>query len=451
MFAEAVVVRSLRLGLFSAEPASIAIDGKPTSYKSVAMACIKPPKKISAPTALQGPTGPRRVALDHATTLERQRNGTGAVFKEMDRAEQAISSATSAKDVADALRNAQDELDRARKNGLSKSEISRLEAKLSQLKKDADRKTAELADHFHQQSIRIVDTSEVLPFRDSRRQDQNKHGVPVYKTHNENINSSKEDKRSKGHAARQSPAQNNVRPIVRAAQHSRALEVTSADEAAQYAQDILGVQLADFENFDQQSANEVNAMLEVMQDKYPGFRPLSYLGTIQNRNLSIRIYDPLLAAKRRDIVKRLINRGIVATTLHSTEGRPYDGITFNETWVNNHKHSSERLQRWSKRSGSAPGVDSISGVTVHEFGHWVERNLDALGFYDGDLAKVVSRYQSKGSLWIWRNVSEYAMDGPDELFAEAFAEYHLSHEPRQAALEIGAAIDAAYQKMVNMK
>ena len=65
---------------------------------------------------------------------------------------------------------------------------------------------------------------------------------------------------------------------------------------------------------------------------------------------------------------------------------------------------------------------------------------------------ILQDFMAKGQDWLGQNISGLASGKPnneikpDEVLAEAVAEYQLNKEPREAAKELGAAIDAAYQQ-----
>lgn len=213
---------------------------------------------------------------------------------------------------------------------------------------------------------------------------------------------------------------------------SKAYDALSLGEAEAYAKDHVGVEHADFKNFDQATANDVNATLEALKRRYPDVGGLHYLGTIQERNDGmLSDYDHYVAP---------VHPKLVAQTASEMFG-PYAGIAINRDKAGDHTSLETRLRRTSQRGWSAPGVGSVCGLITHEFGHLVYQELLSSGRLDSTVGALLDEYWQQGEDWIRENISGYAARKPRELFAETFAEYLLSPSPRKVATEIGCAID----------
>jgi hypothetical protein len=222
---------------------------------------------------------------------------------------------------------------------------------------------------------------------------------------------------------------------------SEAQEVESLTEAEDYARENLGIDRVDFEHFDQRTANDVNATLEVLQDKYPEVGGLDYLGTIQVRNQDIKAERPDLVPgleEREPDLLQLPTDGTVAAALHGVEG--FDGIALNDTWSGSYEDSNEAMARDEAQHGSAEGTGSMSGVVAHEFGHLVENHLEATGRF-GEVEAEIDALRSKGVEAVKSEISNYAWKSRQELFAEVFAEYQMNPHPSETALRIGAIVD----------
>lgn len=230
-------------------------------------------------------------------------------------------------------------------------------------------------------------------------------------------------------------------------ERSEAQQVESLSEAEDYARDAIGVQRVDFSDFDQKTANEVNATLEVLRDKYPEVGGLEYLGTIQGRNADISVERPDLATDLQDVLANP-DPSVIAEALRNTQG--YNGITFNSESTSSYDQVTSDAQEREAKGWSAEKTGSVAGVTAHEFGHLVEYHLVSTGQFTAELQDALDGVWAQGTDTVSREVSQYGAIGdnpsPDdriqhELFAELFAEYQLNSEPRDAALRVGHLID----------
>jgi hypothetical protein len=223
---------------------------------------------------------------------------------------------------------------------------------------------------------------------------------------------------------------------------SEAHEALSLKEAEDYARDDLGIEQVDYSDFDQRTANEVNATLEVLRDKYPETGGIEYLGSTQGRNEAMRSEDPDLA-ELRSSETRDPDSNEVAVTLRETPG--YNGISMNRDWSGDYDKANRAVRKDERDGGSAEGTGSISGVIAHEYGHVVENHLRAMGQFD-DIAAEVQETFDFGPLLVSSEVSAYARKSKQELFAEAFAEYQMKDHPRPFAERLGKLVDEKFKR-----
>jgi hypothetical protein len=218
---------------------------------------------------------------------------------------------------------------------------------------------------------------------------------------------------------------------------SEAQDVVSLGEAEDYARDDLGIEQVDYSDFDQQTANEVNATLEVLRDKYPEVGGIEYLGSIQSRNQAIEERRPDLAAESRAEIREPAD-GVVAVALRNTG--EFNGISINRAWSGDYVSSSIGSQLSEFQGESSQGSGSMSGVVAHEFGHLVEYHLQESGQLD-EVNDRLSEIKANGRHYVRDEVSTYANKSDAELFAELFAEYQLSDSPREPARILGTTVD----------
>jgi hypothetical protein len=219
--------------------------------------------------------------------------------------------------------------------------------------------------------------------------------------------------------------------------HSEAQDVLSTSEAEDYAREKLEIPRVDYSDFDQKTANEVNATLEVLRDKYPEVGGFEYLGTIQGRNEAIKRENPELAAIRREETAEPAE-SVAAVNLRESDG--YNGITINREWASDFSRSTYNARKDEVFEGSARGTGSVSGIVAHEFGHSVENHLRDSGQF-GEVQSKLNQIKSGGFEYVASKVSRYATSSDQELFAELFAEHQLNAEPREPAREVGEIVD----------
>ena len=223
---------------------------------------------------------------------------------------------------------------------------------------------------------------------------------------------------------------------------SDARELHSLDEAERYARDNLGIDRAEFGNFDQPTANEMLATIEGFQDWCPEVTGVNYIGTIQERAEHLKAEQSELVAKEPSLGKSPQDN-VVASTLR--DSGDLSGIAINAAWAKDYASNTAQLRAAAEVGASANGVDSIGGVIAHEYGHVVHNYLHQKGL-DGQMNALLDRLSNEGAPWIRQNVSSYANTSRAELFAELFAEYHMASKPRTPAKAIGQYVDALLSK-----
>lgn len=231
-----------------------------------------------------------------------------------------------------------------------------------------------------------------------------------------------------------SDQQGEHRTIGDAIGRSEANEARTLDAAKDYAEG-LGIEYVDFRGFDQPTANETNATLEALLEKYPDIPGLRTLSTIQSRNAE-------LASLGHDMPH--VSGDTIAETGSSRLGA-FAGIVINESWASHHDVARAELERQEHEHSHPPGLNSMHGVVAHEFGHLVYNDIRQAGDGEPVLDALRAVFSDDAVAAI---VSVYAKKSESECFAEAFAEYHLSAKPRDAARSIGRAIDDYYSSRV---
>ena len=123
------------------------------------------------------------------------------------------------------------------------------------------------------------------------------------------------------------------------------------------------------------------------------------------------------------------------------------GITLNTRYFGDHERNQKKYDR-AVKSGFSPKGTNASSIVVHEFGHAVDdylTNILELAGKKGNKPHVVSSYlrsrvmRSCGKRVgdIGHEVSDYATKSHYEWFAECFAEWIDSPNPRPVAKEFG--------------
>jgi hypothetical protein len=229
-------------------------------------------------------------------------------------------------------------------------------------------------------------------------------------------------------------------PIADAIVLSDAHKALNLDEARSYAENDVGIEYADFSGFDQATANETNATLEALRDRYPSVPGLRSVSTIQTRDAEVREGGLLEPPP--------VDQQTIAETAPQTWGA-YSGVALNESWASDYAGATQDLEDQVANGGHPIGTGSIAGVITHEFGHLLANDLrvNHAVVYEKAVAPVLNDLSSNESTEIKTEVSGYAAKSSDELVAEAFSEYQLSPSPRRCALLLGEAMDTAYRRV----
>ena len=199
-------------------------------------------------------------------------------------------------------------------------------------------------------------------------------------------------------------------------------------EAMDYAKNKLGIGYADYGNIDIDTINHINQEITELQKKYPELKE-----AVSN-----------IAPDNRKGVYAAAGTGYSGkNTLYIGQGHYGKGI----------EHLKECYQN-DVDSGYHPQNTDYKSIIWHEYGHLLAyqhyktdmgfKAKDSLGYYDGmeyakkvrgrSFEKAVVRDAAK-SLKITQKelksrISRYAEKNPAETFAEAFAEFNNSPNPR---------------------
>ena len=208
----------------------------------------------------------------------------------------------------------------------------------------------------------------------------------------------------------------------------------SKDEAVEYAKSKLGFESANYGKLDVDTINHVNKEITAIQKKYPELRE-----SVKNIEIDNR-------------------QGVYAAAGASISGKStlYIG---NTQYGKGLEHVKDHYQK-DVDSGFHPVGTDYKSVIWHEYGHMFAYTKcktgmgfaanETLGYWDGvDYAKGIrSRNYEKGvlrdaakSLKITQKefksrISRYAEKNPAETFAEAFAEFNTSANPRPECIAL---------------
>lgn len=181
-------------------------------------------------------------------------------------------------------------------------------------------------------------------------------------------------------------------------------------------------------------------------------------------DLGVSKRDAFLA--RRDFAEKYpttadgtsITASSMSAHAESEFGRKH--IMLNSKWTNSFDEWNARKRRAVESGWSAKGTGSVRGTVTHELGHQAHFALPEEA--EKQIARRLSN-EMEGSLFklewgseatedlqefvytqhqeIGKGLSTYATESHEEFVAEAFAEYHLSENPRQIAQIVGEVID----------
>lgn len=136
-----------------------------------------------------------------------------------------------------------------------------------------------------------------------------------------------------------------------------------------------------------------------------------------------------------------------------TMGFGNEAVTLNKRSFQNYEKFKKRRTE-NAESGWAPkGCDDPASVVMHELGHALDGYLSytkhvygvtgkgKTGWLSNKIRPIVMKKAGFKIGDIGEEVSQYATETPQEWFAECFAEYMCSDNPRKVALEFGKLID----------
>jgi predicted SprT family Zn-dependent metalloprotease len=133
-----------------------------------------------------------------------------------------------------------------------------------------------------------------------------------------------------------------------------------------------------------------------------------------------------------------------------SELEKYRGIGFNRIWVQNYDILQNKIISDVNYAFSPIGTACLESLVTHEFGHQIEYFLFCHNLYDfiKDLwneyyDSTTRRATIRSCRNIKKQLSEYACNCEDDLFAEGFKEYIHSPNPRPLAKRIGNGLENA--------
>jgi hypothetical protein len=199
------------------------------------------------------------------------------------------------------------------------------------------------------------------------------------------------------------------------------------------------------------------------------FRSATIRGTVYNTNETLsldgidvgvaksiyKVHDtlftkyPQLVGKLNSISSAKLSGGTYA---QCSFGLGHGGVTVNKQYYGN-LESLKKHYESDLASGFHPAGTDYTAIVMHELGHAVDDYLSytemALGMVNSWKPKIVSadlrpKVMKACKLKIsdiGKNVSGYATKDAQEWFAECFAEYMCSDEPRPVAAEFGKQLE----------
>lgn len=236
-------------------------------------------------------------------------------------------------------------------------------------------------------------------------------------------------------------------------------------EATAWAQENLPIPTVDYTEYDLRLANEVNEELQKLYTLYPEVDGIKYLGTTQQRNkleyqqrvdywIEANGKDKLerIAEQRgttiEDLAKKYVKRARTVSANTYAKAAPsvwgdLAGVTYNRLWAKDYDKIAKAIKEDVKSGWHPVGTESPASILIHEFGHMVDYMLIDAGIRDKYLTPITKEVLKLSKKELRDQLSEYAGTNHMEVIAEAFAEYHLSKNPRKWARKIGEAIDEA--------
>ena len=125
-------------------------------------------------------------------------------------------------------------------------------------------------------------------------------------------------------------------------------------------------------------------------------------------------------------------------------------IYVNNVWFSDYNNMRDEYLYSVKTGFHTKGTD-VDSILVHEFGHNIDmfmaEVLERSSFYESSTfkRKVMNKFDKNIS--IRKEVSGYAEKNVQEWFAECFAEYFCSEEPRQVAKAFGEELEKHLEKV----
>lgn len=206
------------------------------------------------------------------------------------------------------------------------------------------------------------------------------------------------------------------------------------EEAIEYAQNKLGMTSVEYGNLDVETINHINQEISAIQDKYPELKEFATHIDKDGRN---GVYA-------------------AASVGYDSKGKLFIGQKKYGEGIESVKESYQK----DVDSGFHPAGTDYKSIIWHEYGHLYAysraktglgfNSSESLGFYDrNDYFKAVkSRSFEKNALRdaaksmkitqkeFKSRISRYAEKNPAETFAEAFAEFNTSPNPRPECIAL---------------
>lgn len=254
-------------------------------------------------------------------------------------------------------------------------------------------------------------------------------------------------------------------------------------EAEEYALKNLGVNFAEYKGVPLDVVNDMNRSLYETREKFPTLK-MNGIGSAQAINVKIKGYIREQVIQSRQykeyverwgerygerLIKSYTNliRPVSSNTLaHSTNytvrralgsvGVDLDLTQFNGVYVNKvaglSKASLDDIVIRNVQSGwFAKGGKDFGYIMTHEFGHEIDKLLSLKE--NPKFRAIYEREHAKGLDAVSERLSRYGATAgklpahrPDEMIAEAWAEYLHSENPRELSREIGELIESEYKK-----
>lgn len=249
--------------------------------------------------------------------------------------------------------------------------------------------------------------------------------------------------------------------------------------AEDYATSELGCLFADYKGMDLAVANDMNRGLYNTKVLLPELK-VNGVGSIQQMNRAFTV-DYLAAFKEGDFYKNLVGKGdidfaerMALRYVKNNVSRPQSGVLawsqrknnlsigqtrqsfpkYNGVFFNNTKKVTKAeidavVQGCEARGWFTKGANDFSYIMSHELGHEIDKWL---GYKQSDEFKAIFAREHKAGLKVvGERLSNYGATAgklvahrPDEMIAEAWAEFTTAKEPRELAREIGVSILKSY-------